>query len=123
MIFIFYNERKVNKMKLFNIFYNSTSETHKMALRCYLKAFRIFVDMFNRTKPGVNYYVKWTEEETIETHKEMAEKTLDILNKQIKKDEVAYSIVTVLFEKELKEMQEVLAVEHFNTELVKELLK
>ena len=96
-------------MKLFDIFYNSISKTHKMALEYYLKTFRTFIDMFNRTKPGVNYYVKWTEEETIETHKEMAEKTLDILNKQIKKDEVAYSIVTVLFKDELKEMREVLS--------------
>ena len=97
------------KMKLFNIFYNSTNEIHKMALEGYLKVFRTFVDMFNRTKPGVKYYLKWTEEETIKTHKEMAEKTLDVLNKYIKKDEVAYSIVTVLFKDELKEMQEVLS--------------
>lgn len=96
-------------MKLFNIFNNSTNETHKMALECYLKIFRMFIDMFNRTKPGVNYYVKWTEEENIKTHKEMAEKTLDILNKQIKKNEVAYRTVTVLFKDELNEMKEVLS--------------
>ena len=96
-------------MKLFDIFYNSTSETHMMALECYLKTFRTFVDMFNRTKPGVNYYVKWTEEENTKTNKEVAGHALDILNKHIKKDEVAYRVVTVLFKDELKEMREVLS--------------
>lgn len=96
-------------MKLFDIFYNSTSETHRLAIECQLKAFRLFIDMFNRTKPGVNYYVKWTEEENVETNKEAAGHALDILDKYIKKDKVVHETVLVLFKDELKEMREVLS--------------
>ena len=96
-------------MSIFDDLYNSRSEVHLTATEGYMIALKTFIDMFNRTKPGVNYYTTWTDEDNKKCNIKAAESAIHVIDNIIKKDRVVYRVVNALFKDEIKEMREVLS--------------
>lgn len=72
-----------------------------------LMIFRTMVEMFNRTAPGVRFYVNCTEEDDAKLHRKLASDILKMLKTLKQMEFKTYMTVIRIYKPELQEVQKV----------------
>lgn len=82
-------------------------EIHWMALNSEIKILITFLEVFQRTAPGVHYFVNFTDEENVQAHKDAAEGFLVVLRTIKNMDIASYKTIVTIYKNDLKEIVKV----------------
>ena len=90
-----------------SIFRRENNEIHWMALEIEIKILVTFLNVFQRTAPGVHYYVNCTDAEDVQGHIDAAEGVLTVLRTIRNMDIGSYKTIVTIYKDELKEVKKV----------------
>ena len=88
-------------MKIFDIIYNATNESHIAFMDCSLKVLKTFIREFTQSEEGSEYYTNWTKEDKAKYHTKCAKAAMEVLDKIAKSDTVVFRTVNSLYKEEI----------------------